>query len=211
MPNLLRLDASSRLTGSRSRDLGDYLSRRLVERQPDLTLVRRDLTTDPLQHIADETIAGFYTPPEGMTDQMRAATAISDELIDELQSADALLIATPMYNFGVPSALKAWIDQVVRINRTFGYDGQNFTGLVTGKPAYLALAYGAGGYAAGQLFSAMNFLHPYLDGLLRFLGFTEVHGFAVELTTADEPTVAANVASARAAIDAAIAPVTLDA
>ncbi len=209
MPNLLRLDASSRLTGSRSRELGDYLARRLIDRQPEMALVRRDLTTNPLQHIADATITGFYTPPEAMTDALRAATALSDKLIDELQSADALLIATPMYNFGVPSALKAWIDQVVRINRTFDYDGQSFTGLVTGKPAYLALAYGAGGYAAGQPFAAMNFLNPYLDGLLRFLGFTEVHGFAVELTTADEPTVAASVASAHAAIDAAFAPAKL--
>ena len=71
MPNLLRLDASARLTGSRSRELGDYLARRLIERQPEMALVHRDLTTNPLQHIADATITGFYTPPEAMTDALR--------------------------------------------------------------------------------------------------------------------------------------------
>lgn len=202
MTTLLRLDASSRHTGSRSRELADHLVQRLTEHEDTLRVVARDLAAEPISIIADSTIVGFYTPSEAMTDDLRAATALSDELISELQAADALLIAAPMYNFGVPAALKTWVDQVVRINRTFSYDGQSFTGLVTGKPAYLALAYGAGGYAPGGPFAAMDFLRPYLGGLLGFLGFTEVHVFAVELTTADDATAESRAAAGRAEIDA---------
>ncbi|WP_246047539.1 NAD(P)H-dependent oxidoreductase [Hankyongella ginsenosidimutans] len=88
----------------------------------------------------------------------KQATMLSDELIAEIEAADDILITVPMYNFGVPSALKAWIDQIVRVGRTFSFDGQNFGGLVTGKRAFIVIAYGAAGYAGD--FKPADFVAP---------------------------------------------------
>lgn len=96
-----------------------------------------------------------------------------------------------MYNFSVPSAVKAWIDQIVRFGQTFSYDGTNFEGLVTGKAAYVACASGVGGYSDGGALSAYNVVEPYLNRLLGCLGFTDVTFVGVEATTTDEPTVSA--------------------
>ncbi|MGL5078383.1 MAG: FMN-dependent NADH-azoreductase, partial [Waterburya sp.] len=142
MAKILRIDSSSRLQGSHSRELADYFQAIWLEKYPSDQVIVRDLVKTPVPHIADIAIAGFYTPKDQHTDAMTSATALSDELIGELQSADVLLISVPMYNFTVPSAFKAWVDQIVRIGHTFAYDGTNFTGLVTVKRAYVICAYG---------------------------------------------------------------------
>lgn len=205
MSTLLRIDSSSRITTSHSRALGDYFEKTWCARNPNDRVVRRDLVSKPIPHIVDQTILGYYTPAEQLTPELRAATALSDRLITELQSADVLLLTVPMYNFSIPSALKAWIDQIVRIGHTFSYDGQNFTGLVSVKRAYVLCAYGAGGYTDGGPFSAFNFLEPYLKSLLGFLGILEVQFFAVQATTADPATVATNINMTQRQIDRAIA------
>lgn len=201
MQHILRLDASARTSDSNSRALGDYVEQQWHARQPDGRITRRDLAREPIEQIRQETIAGFYTPPEALTPELRAATALSDQLIGELQAADTLLITTPMYNFGVPAALKAWIDQIVRIGHTFSYDGSNFGGLVKADTAIICAAYGASGYEAGGGFRAANFVEPYLAFLLGFLGVKQVHFISVQATTADADTVAAGLASARADAD----------
>ena len=201
MPYVLRIDSSSRHAESHSRRLADRIEARLLSGASGLDVRRRDLSDDPVPHISDETIAGFYTPPGAMTPQARDATALSDALIEELKGADTLLLSAPMYNFGVPSALKAWIDQVVRINETFAYDESGFSGLVPVRRAFVATAYGAAGYGQGGAFAAMNFLDPYLVSLLTFLGIQDVRVIRVESTTADED----SVAGAWAAADRAIA------
>lgn len=200
---LLRIDSSSRTTASHSRALGDYFEKTWHARNPNDHMVRRDLVAEPVPHIVDQTILGYYTPAEQLTPELRAATALSDRLIAELQSADVLLLTVPMYNFSVPSALKAWIDQIVRIGHTFSYDGKNFAGLVKIKRAYVLCAYGAGGYTDGGPFSAYNLLEPYLKSLLGFLGILEVQFFAVQATTADPATVLTNMDLAKRKIDVA--------
>lgn len=204
MKTILRIDSSSRTTASHSRALGDYFENAWQKRYPGTAVVRRDLVTEPLPHIAEQTIAGYYTPEEQLTPDLRAATALSDCLIAELQSAGILLLTVPMYNFSIPSALKAWIDQIVRIGYTFSYDGKNFGGLVKVKQAYVMCAYGAGGYTDGGPFSSFNFLEPYLKSLLGFLGIPEVQFFSVQATTADPTTVATNIDMAKRKIDGAI-------
>jgi FMN-dependent NADH-azoreductase len=146
MTRLLRIDSSSRLEGSHSRELADYFQNTWCKKYPDDQVIDRDIVKNPVPHIADLTIAGFYTPQAQQTEAMKQAIALSDELIEELQSADVLLLSVSMYNFSVPSSLKAWIDQIVRIGRTFDYDGTNFTELVSVKRAYVICAYGASGY-----------------------------------------------------------------
>lgn len=202
MPVLLRLDASARQEGSVSRQLGDHLENRLRLAKPDLRILRRDLASLP--HITEATIAGYYTPTDQMTDALRTATALSDELIGELRSADYLLLTVPMYNFSIPSALKAWIDQIVRIGHTFRYDGQNFDGLVTGKQVFVTCAYGAAGYGPGQGFSAANFVEPYLRFLLTFLGMADTHFFSAEMAATGGDALASQIEAAKAAIDTAL-------
>jgi len=129
----------------------------------------------------------------------------SNRRLPPTQEADVLLIATPMYNFSVPSALKAWIDQVVRIGRTFSYDGKGFAGLLPGRRAFVMVAYGAGGYLDGGPFAAADFVQPYLKFLLGFLGISDVTFVAIEQTTADAATIAAGRARAAKLIDDTVA------
>jgi FMN-dependent NADH-azoreductase len=195
---LLRIDSSARIEGSHSRDLGDHFEATWKQRFPAAHVIRRDVATQPVAHISNTTIAGMFTPPDQHSADMTAALATSDELIAEIKSSHAVLITVPMYNFGIPSALKAWIDQISRIGQTFAYDGKAFTGLLAGRKAYVVVAYGAGGYGAGGGFAAANFVAPYLQFLLGFLGFDEVVVFNDEATNTDP----AGIPAARAAIQA---------
>lgn len=205
MTTILRIDASSRTDGSVSRRLGDRVEELLKARHGDVRIVRRDLAATPLPHIAQETIAGYYTPADGMTHALRRATALSDTLIGELRAADVVILTVPMYNFSIPSALKAWIDQIVRIGHTFSFDGTAFAGLLGGKKAHVLAAYGAAGYGPGDPFAAANFVEPYLRFLFGFLGMTDVSFVAVEATTVDANTVATNLVKAEEAIAANLA------
>jgi len=202
MPVLLRIDSSARLQGSISRDLGDGFEAAWRARGSDFRVTRRDLAADPVPQITQTTIAGFYTAAQEMTAELRAATALSDRLIAELKSADEILITAPMYNFTIPAALKAWIDQIVRINQTFSYDGTSFKGLLTARRATVASAYGAGGYLAGGPLGGADFCFNYLKFVLGFLGVAEIQQIGVEATTGDPADLARQVEQAKAGIAA---------
>lgn len=193
-PLLLRIDSSARTEGSYSRRLADLAQARWEAAFPNGRVLRRDLAATPIDHIEAATIQGFYTPAEQLTPALRDALAVSDALIAELKAAHTLLISAPIYNFSVPSALKAWIDHVVRINQTFSHDGKAFAGLVHGPRAVLALAYGGAGY--GDAMAGFDHLRPYLTSLLNFLGIADVQAVTVEATTADADTVDRNLAKA---------------
>jgi len=195
MPMLLRIDSSSRRDGSHSRALADAFETAWSARFPGAAIVRRDLAANPIAHIHETTIAGFYTPAEKLDASLKGAVALSDELIEEVNAADTILIATPMYNFTVPSALKSWIDQIVRIGRTFSYDGANFTGLVKARRVVVVAAFGAGGY--GGALAGADFVTPYLKFLFGFLGVSDVTVIPTEATTADAATVASNIDRAK--------------
>lgn len=198
MPSLLRIDSSSRRDGSHSRALADAFEAAWVTRFPSAKVMRRDLAANPLPHIHEATIAGFYASADKLDNALRGAVGLSDELIEEVNAADTILIATPMYNFTVPSALKSWIDQIVRINRTFSYDGTKFAGLVKARRVVVVAAFGAGGY--GGAMAAADFLTPYLKFLFAFLGVSDVTVIPAEATTSDATTVASNVDRAKANI-----------
>lgn len=185
MQKLLRIDASARTNDSHSRSLADKIQAQWLAAHPDGVVQLRDLAKESIENIENDTIVGYYTAKEDLTDQLRQATALSDKLITEVMDSDALLISTPMYNFTIPSVLKAWIDQVVRIHKTFGYgeDG-NLRGMVKNKPAYIATALGA--QFTGTPLVSMDFLHPYLKSVLGFIGFEQIEIFSVESTAVDE-------------------------
>lgn len=202
-PILLRIDASARVQGSTSRALADAYEQAWLQRHMDGQVRRRDLAVQSLPHIAARTIEAFYAPAGHTDPALQEAAALSDALITELKSAHTLLISAPIYNFSVPSALKAWIDQIVRIGHTFAFDGQQFTGLVTGPRAVLALAYGAGGYQGPLM--AMDHLRPYLTQLLGFLGIGSVEVLSVEATTGDAAVAQNALAAAKARIPTLVA------
>ncbi len=165
---VLRIDASARTHGSTTRALTDAAIARLQATDPDLEVAVRDLTAGvPL--IDEAWVEANFTPAEQRSPAQRDALAASDVLVAELQAADVLVIGLPVYNFGPPAALKAWIDQVARARVTFRYTPDGPVGLLAGKRAYVVAA--SGGTALG---SDIDFATPYLRHVLGFLGITDV-------------------------------------
>ena len=200
---LLRLDASSRHSGSVSRALADTAQQRWLAANPGGEVIVRDLVAQPIPHIAERTIAGFYTPADQLTPELREATALSDELIAELLAADTLLISTPHVQLLHPFGLKAYIDQIVRIGRTFAADETGLHGLVPDRPTFLATASGA--VYSGTAIASLNFVGPYLTTLLGFLGITSVQQLAIEGTTMDAQVMEATQQNATQQLHASLA------
>lgn len=171
---VLRIDASARTDGSISRQLADRLLAGLSHRHGDLAVTRRDLARG-LPFVDADWIAANFTDPDARDTVQRAALARSDALVAEVQAADVLVIATPVYNFGVPATLKAWIDQVARARLTFRYTEKGPQGLLTGKKAYILVA--TGGTAIGGEY---DFATPWLRFILGFLGITDVEVIAAD-------------------------------
>ena len=185
MTRLLRIDASARTVGSHSRRLADFVEASWRAQNPNGKVVYRDLVKTPIPHIQNETILGFYTPASDMTLPLKMATALSDELITELKSCDEILISSPLYNLSIPSNLKAYIDQIVRVGHTFQVteEGQYY-GLLKGKKAYLALVKGAN--YSGTPMEAYDFQQPYLKAILSYLGIELTEVFCLEGTSHPE-------------------------
>ena len=189
---ILRIDASARHAGSTTRQLSDDLINALRDRHGRLSVLTRDLARTPPPLLDADWIAANFTDPQARDAQQRAALAQSDELVAELMAADVVVIGVPVYNFSVPAALKAWIDQVARARITFRYTDNGPEGLLKGKRAYLVMA--SGGVAAG---SETDFATGYLRHLLGFLGITEV-----EIVAADQGMLRSDALTrARARID----------
>lgn len=205
MTRLLRIDSSSRTTGSHSSHIANQAEIMWREANPQGKVIHRHLGRDPIPILSQETITGFFSPQEALTEKLQEATALSDQLIGELQSADTLLLAVPIYNFSVPATLKCWIDQITRIGHTFAYEDGAFRGLTKTRRAVVICVYGADGYLEGQPFEAANFLDPYLRFLLSFLGIKEIEVVSVQATTADEATVAEHLAQSFADLSAVMA------
>lgn len=175
--NILHIDASaSDAATSHSRRLSAELVQRLKAANPGASVVYRDVSLDRLPHI-DMTIRQAWSP-DGEKDSSLTETATrSKALVDELKAADVLVIGSPMYNFSVPSTLKAWIDHVAIAGQTFQYTPNGAKGLLDGK-AYLALSSG-GVYSQGP-FAAAEHLATYLTAILGFLGIHDVEVVRVE-------------------------------
>ena len=181
---VLRIDASARHEASVSRDLTD----RIVERLAPSRVIVRDLDAEPLPQVTEPWAAGAYIPEEERTTEQRTALALSDALIEEIRAADVLVIGLPVYNFTVPAALKAWIDQVARKGVTFRYTENGPEGLLENKRAILAVA--SGGTEVG---SPLDFATPYMRHILGFIGIGDV-----QIVASDRLMVDADASEARA-------------
>jgi FMN-dependent NADH-azoreductase len=172
MKNILVVESSPMGEKSVSRRLTREVLSGLMKRNPASTVITRDLAQKPLPHLGAEQISAYYTPEEKRDDSLKAAVRSSDEAVAELLAADVVVIGAPMWNFGVPSALKAWIDHVVRAGRTFSMGADGLKGLVSGKKVYIVTA--SGGVFSSGPYKDYDFQAPYLRAVLGFLGLTDV-------------------------------------
>jgi FMN-dependent NADH-azoreductase len=180
---VLRIDASARRDGSESR----ALTQRIVDRLEPQSIIQRDLAV-AIPTIDADWLAANWTKEEERSDKQRATLALSDSLIVEIKAADTLVIGTPIYNFGIPANLKAWIDQIARAGITFRYTEAGPEGLLTGKRAIIAIA--SGGTQVG---SDVDFASGYLRHVLGFIGITNV-----QVVAADQLMIDADASHAKA-------------
>ncbi|HWB94444.1 MAG TPA: NAD(P)H-dependent oxidoreductase [Puia sp.] len=178
MKKILNIQSSARGEASYSVKLANAILDRLKERYPDAVVETIDLVKTAFPHLEEAHIASFFTPAEKRTLRERVAVRHSDENIRAVQDADILVIGAPMYNFSIPSALKAWIDHVVRAGVTFAYLDKGPEGLVKGKKVYVAVS--SGGVFSEGAMKGMDFVEPYLRMILGFIGLTDITFIRVE-------------------------------
>jgi len=170
MKSLLVINSSVAREDSVSRVLVEDTVERLLAADPRAAVVRRDLGRSPVPHLSVDTLAGVRGTP--VSDAERQSRALSDELIAELRAADTIVMGAPMYNFGVPTSLRAWFDYVLRAGETFSYSEAGPKGLLAGKRVIVIESRG-GLYSEGPA-QAIDFQEPYLRHLLGFIGITDV-------------------------------------
>lgn len=196
MSNVLLIHSS--VFGEKSQSLG--LARDFLKRYPHRSLVERALSPQTMPHLDGETFAAMAAPADQVTGPQRAAVALSDALIAELEAADTIVFALPMYNFSIPSTLKAWIDHVARRGRTFRYSEQGPEGLLKGKKVFVLVARG-GVYSKGSPYAANDFQEPYLRAVLAFIGLADVTFIRLEGLAMGPEAADANRAKALAEIE----------
>jgi FMN-dependent NADH-azoreductase len=182
MAKILHIISSPRGQASNSIKLGNAIIDKLKEQDPGAAVFVKDLTKGPFPHLEEAHLTAFFTPAESHTEENKAAVKHSNEAIQEIFDADIIVIGAPMYNFGIPSNLKSWIDHIARAGITFKYTENGPQGLIAGKRVYLAVTTG-GIYSEGD-YKPFDFLTPYLQFVLAFLGITDVkviraEGFAL--------------------------------
>ncbi|MDM9583349.1 MULTISPECIES: FMN-dependent NADH-azoreductase [unclassified Nostoc] len=203
MVNILHIDSSPRGERSHSRELSKEFVSAWKAAHPEDAIAYRDIGRHPVPHVDEAWIAAAFSPPETHTPELTEALRISNELVDEFLAADRYVFGVPMYNFNIPSTFKAYIDQIVRINRTVAIEAQGFKGLVEGKKAVIITARG-GDFSATSPFVAYDFQEPYLRAIFGFIGLTDIQFInANSLNEGDART--QSLSEARAAIQDAIA------
>ena len=172
MKKILNIISSPRGNASYSIRLANTLIDRLRTAYPGSVVTTHDLTAVPFPHLEEVHIASFNAPAESRPEEYREAILHSDQAIQELMDADIVIIGAPMYNFGVPSTLKTWIDHIVRAKKTFSYSEKGAEGLVKGKKVYLVVS--TGGIYSDDTAASLDFVVPYLKTILGFIGMTDI-------------------------------------
>jgi FMN-dependent NADH-azoreductase len=172
MPTLLHLDSSPLYGRSVSRELTAAFVTEWKASHPNGKVVYRDVNAIAIPPVSAEWVGAVYTPEDVRSPQQKELLSLSDSLVAELDRADEYVIGVPMHNFGVPSALKLWIDQIARVGKTFSYADGKPKGLLTGKKSTFIVATG-GIYDAQTQMASFNFVEPYLRSVFGFLGVTD--------------------------------------
>lgn len=174
MTNILRVESSIKGDAAVSRRLTDRIVARLLAANPEACVTTRDLAAG-IRPVDGQWLGAVYTPAEARTESQQATVDYADALLAEVKAADLLVIALPVYNFGVPAQLKAWIDQLARKGETFRYTEAGPEGLLSGKRAIVA--YTSDGTKFG---SEIDFASGYLRHILGFFGIAEIDFVAAD-------------------------------
>lgn len=169
MKTLLQINTSLFSGQGQSSDLAGRFVEKWKAANPDGKVVVRDLAEDPVPHLTGERFQAFLTEDDERNEKQSAYAAESDRLIEELESADALVLGLPMYNFGIPSTLKAWIDHIARAGKTFKYTSEGPVGLLSDRPVHIFAT--RGGYYAGTPLDTQS---AYITHFLNFIGIRDI-------------------------------------
>jgi FMN-dependent NADH-azoreductase len=199
MANLLFVSSSLFGDGSQSRTIATEFIDRWRQTNPRTTVVERELTADSIPHLSLATLTAAMTPADKRSAAEHEIAALADTLIEEVEAADAIVIAAPMYNFSIPSTMKAWIDYITRAGRTFRYGAAGAEGLLKGKKVFIVTARG-GIYSEGPA-QSMDFQAPYLQAMQGFVGLDDVTFIHVEGLKVGPDAAASGIERARKAID----------
>lgn len=182
MKKILHIISSPRGASSFSIKLGNAIVERIIKTYPGSTVTETNLAITHFPHLEESHLAAFFTPAEHRSPEQQVAVKHSDDTIKEVFDADIIVIGAPLYNFGIHSGLKAWIDHIIRRGITFKYDETGIHGLISSdKKVYIAMSSG-GIYSEGPM-ASYDFVVPYLKATLGFIGLTNVSVFRAEGTS----------------------------
>lgn len=174
MANILHIDSSPRGERSISRTVTSDLIAAWKRSHPDDSVTYRDLGHHPVPHVDEPWIAAAFTSPTERSPELQQAIKLSDALVDEFLAADRYVFGVPMYNFSVPSTFKAYIDQIVRVGRTFALNEQGFAGLVDSSKKMIVITARGGSYQQGTPAAAYDLQEPYIRSIFNFVGITDI-------------------------------------
>ncbi|MCK7598665.1 NAD(P)H-dependent oxidoreductase [Microbulbifer sp. CAU 1566] len=191
MKKILKIDTSARALDnetasyrSLSRQLAAHFQQQWLEHNESDNFIHRDVGATPPGFVSQNWIAGVFTPEEKRNKEQQALLSLSEQLIAEVAMADLILISTPMYNYGMPASLKAWFDQVVRVNKTFTFDLARgdfpLQPVFSGKTLVLLTSSGEFGFGPGGIRESMNHLGPHIRTLSHYLGVENFYEIGIE-------------------------------
>jgi FMN-dependent NADH-azoreductase len=209
MTTILHIDSSARpgrsgeqAHGSHTRRLTAHFVERYLQLDSGTKVIYRDVGAQPPSPVTGAWVHAAFTPPPQRETWMAEALAQSDALVDELLQADIIVAGVPMYNFGPPAQFKAWLDNIVRVGRTFGFDrsrpGEPYWPLLAdaGKQLVILSSRGDYGYDPGQRLEAINHVEGSVRSVFRYLGVTETYGAAIEYDEFGDDRLARSIADA---------------
>jgi FMN-dependent NADH-azoreductase len=166
---ILHLDTSAKVHGSHSRAISQQIVAKIVASGPKATVIRRDLGLETVPHLSEASLNAFFQDKSSWDEAAAKCSDFSMMLIEEVRQCDVVVLGVPMYNFGIPSALKAYIDHIVRVNETFQFTAAGPVGLLQGKQVIAGITRG-GSYSG----SSSNHQETYLKTVLSFIGIEDV-------------------------------------
>ena len=198
MAKVLYIQSSIFGENGQSSQLAAYFIDQIKTKNPDAEIITRDVVADNLPHIDGNIAGAFFTPEADRSAEQQAIVDRSDTLIEELKSADQVIIGVPMYNYAVPSQLKAYFDQIARAGVTFKYTETGAVGLLDNKPVYLLTTRG------GMHKDSGDYQIPYVEQFLGFIGLTDIKTVYAEGLNMGEEQAAGATAQAKEAIKALV-------
>ena len=204
MKTVLRINSSARIERSHTRYLTDLFIREWQSLRPKDPIFSREIGIQPPVPVNQAWIAAAFTPSETRTPAMREILQLSDTLVDELVQANLIVLGAPMYNFGMPAQLKAYVDQIVRVGRTFAFDPSNkqqpYRGLLTGARMLVITATGDAGYQPGGPHEHLNHLDPHIRTVFGFIGVTNIKFVGVSYDEFPDDRIKSSLIAAQAAV-----------